>query len=71
MISVSYFMALILRFDFIFSNIPREYIQGFIWSIPYWLIVTVVTFYVLRLYHSVWSFAGISELIRMVAAYLI
>ena len=71
LISVSYFMALILRFDFIFSNIPREYIQGFIWSLPYWLIVTVVTFYVLRLYHSVWSFAGISELIRMVAAYLI
>ncbi|MGI6011652.1 MAG: polysaccharide biosynthesis protein [Ruminococcus sp.] len=71
LISVSYFMALILRFDFIFSNIPREYIQGFIWSLPYWLIVTVVTFYVLRLYHSVWSFAGVSELIRMVAAYLI
>ena len=34
LISVSYFMALILRVDFIFSNIPREYIQGFIWSLP-------------------------------------
>ena len=43
----------------------------YIRSLPYWLIVTVATFYILRLYHSVWSFAGVSELIRMVAAYLI
>ena len=60
-----------LRFDFIYSNIPSEYLEGYIRSLPYWLIVTVATFYILRLYHSVWSFAGVSELIRMVAAYLI
>ena len=60
-----------LRFDFIYSNIPAEYLEGYIRSLPYWLIVTVATFYILRLYHSVWSFAGVSELIRMVAAYLI
>ena len=70
-ISASYFAALLLRFDFIYSNIPAEYLEGYIRSLPYWLIVTVVTFYILRLYHSVWSFAGVSELVRMVAAYLI
>ena len=70
-ISASYFAALMLRFDFIYSNIPSEYLEGYIRSLPYWLIVTVATFYILRLYHSVWSFAGVSELIRMVAAYLI
>ena len=70
-ISASYFAALMLRFDFIYSNIPSEYLEGYIRSLPYWLIVTVVTFYILRLYHSVWSFAGVSELVRMVAAYLI
>ena len=70
-ISASYFAALMLRFDFIYSNIPSEYLEGYIRSLPYWLIVTVATFYILRLYHSVWSFAGVSELVRMVAAYLI
>ena len=70
-ISASYFAALMLRFDFIYSNIPSEYLEGYIRSLPYWLIVTVATFYILRLYHSVWSFAGVSELICMVAAYLI
>ena len=57
-ISASYFAALLLRFDFIYSNIPAEYLEGYIRSLPYWLIVTVATFYILRLYHSVWSFAG-------------
>lgn len=52
-ISASYFAALMLRFDFIYSNIPSEYLEGYIRSLPYWLIVTVATFYILRLYHSV------------------
>ena len=71
LIAGSYFMALLLRFDFSYSHIPAQYIQGYVWSLPYWIIITVVIYYAFRLYHSVWSFAGISELIRMTMAYLV
>ena len=71
LIAGSYFMALLLRFDFSYSHIPSQYIQGYAWSLPYWIIITVVIYYAFRLYHSVWSFAGISELIRMTIAYMV
>ena len=70
-ILVSYLAALLLRFDFIFSNIPREYLDGYFWSMPYWVIVTVVVFYGFRLYHSIWRFAGIDEAKRIVQAYIV
>ena len=31
---ISYFMALLLRFDFVFSSIPEEYLMGYLWSMP-------------------------------------
>ncbi|MCC2255205.1 polysaccharide biosynthesis protein [Ruminococcus sp. CLA-AA-H200] len=73
MISIlaSYLAALLLRFDFVFSSIPREYIAGYCWSMPYWVIVTIVVFYGLRLYHSIWRFAGMDEAKRIVQAYII
>ena len=66
----SYLMALLLRFDFSYSHIPAQYIRGYAWSLPYWIIITIVVYYAFRLYHSVWRFAGVSELIRMTMAYL-
>lgn len=68
---VAYLAALLLRFDFIFSSIPREYVEGYIWSMPYWTVVTVVVFYGFRLYHSIWRFAGIDEAKRIVQAYIL
>lgn len=53
----SYLLALLLRFDFVFSNIPREYLDGYLWSMPFWISATVVVFYGLRLYHSIWRLA--------------
>lgn len=32
---ISYFMALLLRFDFVFSSIPEEYLMGYLWSMPF------------------------------------
>ncbi len=67
---VSYLAALLLRFDFVFSSIPREYLDGYMWSMPYWSIITVVVFYGFRLYHSIWRFAGMDEAKRIVQAYI-
>lgn len=70
-IMASYMAALLLRFDLIFSNIPRGYLTGYIWSMPYWVIISIVVFYGMRLYHSIWMFAGIDEAKRIVQAYMI
>ena len=70
-ILAAYLMALLLRFDFIFSRIPREYVEGYIWSMPYWIAITIVVFYGCRLYHSVWRLASISELQMSIVAYII
>jgi len=67
----SYLFALLLRFDFIYSEVPREYLLGWFWSMPYWIVATVVVYYSCRLYHSIWSFASMHELERIVAAYIV
>lgn len=67
----SYLVALLARFDFKFSAIPANYIEGYLWSMPFWVAATIVVFYVCRLYHSVWSLASISELQMSVVSYMI
>lgn len=68
-ILAAYLAALLLRFDFLFSRIPEEYLAGYTMSMPFWIVATLVAFYGCRLYHSIWSFASISELERLVAAH--
>lgn len=63
--------ALFIRFGFHFNSIPREYLLGYVWSMPYWIIATVVVYYTCKLYHSIWSFASISELERIIIAYAV
>lgn len=70
-ILVCYFFALWIRFDFVFSAIPREFIEGYVRAMPYWCVVTVVVFYIFRLYHSIWHFVGIAELYKMIKAYIV
>ena len=70
-IMTSYIGALFLRFDFRFGEIPDYFLHGYIWSMPFWIIATLVVFYGCRLYHSIWRFASIAELERMVAAFVI
>lgn len=67
----SYFLALLLRFDFIFSRIPVNYLEGYLWSMPYWILSTIVIFYICRLYHSIWRLASVAELRMIITAYLI
>ena len=67
----AYLLALILRFDFLFSQIPKGYLEGYFWSMPYWIASTIVVFYGCRLYHSVWRLASISELQMSIVAYII
>ncbi len=70
-IALSYSLALWIRFDFTFSDID----PFFFGTLPKFILVTAVTsiivFYYMRMYHSVWSFAGVSEAIRVSLAFLV
>lgn len=70
-IMASYFMALFLRFDFQLDMIPEEYIAGYLWSMPFWIVSTIVVYYIYKLYHSIWAFVSITELKRITMADLV
>ncbi len=70
-VNASYFLALWLRFDLQYSQIPSEYFQAWLTVIPFYTVLCVVVFWVMRLYHSLWRFASYSELMLVIAASLI
>ncbi len=67
----AYFFALLLRFDFQFSLIPLEYLNGYWNSMLFWCVAGVLVFYCCSLYRSIWTFAGLPELWMIVKSYLI
>lgn len=67
----SYFIALLFRFDYVYSNVPEEYLIMFCWLAPLWCLFTVVVFYIFRLYHSIWAYVSIEEALTVVKAYLV
>ena len=66
----AYFLALMIRFDFSYSSIPRRWLDGFWKLIGFYILATVVILYLFRLYHSIWRFASISELARLILAWV-
>ncbi|MBP5288979.1 MAG: polysaccharide biosynthesis protein [Clostridia bacterium] len=73
-ICISYFGALLLRFDFSIGNLVKlypEYLNGFLWSMPYWIISTWVVFYCFRLYQGILQFASVADLVQIIEAYAV
>ncbi len=70
-VNASYFLALLLRFDFQMSKIPDDYFSAWLDFVPVYTIVCLLVFWGLRLYRSIWRFASYYELIRTVYASLI
>ena len=70
-IFVSFFAALLVRFDFQMSMIPPRYLQSFQQTIGFWCITCVLVFLLFRLYTSVWSFASVHELFHIAGAYTV
>ena len=61
---VSGLLALLTRFEFVWSAIDKDFISIYIKHLPIQLGITFVFFWVFRLYHSLWQFAGIRECIN-------
>jgi len=64
----SYFFALWLRFDCVYSKIPESYLSAWIKFAPIYSVVAILVFWVLRLYKSIWRFASFVELKRITYA---
>ena len=70
-VNLSYFMALWFRFDCHFSTIPEVYIRSWRCFCPFYMIVCLVVFWRLRMYRSIWRFASIGELNRIMVSTII
>lgn len=70
-ICFSYLSALLVRFDFKFSSIESQYLQGCYKSVVFYAIFCVILFWFLKLYRSIWRFASYSELSRVILATVI
>lgn len=67
-INASVLLALLMRFEVTVSSIPQEYIEKYEqFMIPFTLI-TLVIFWFCRIYHSLWEYASITELYKIVEA---
>lgn len=63
-INISYFVALWIRFDGIFSEIPEKYLDPYVGFLPIYSLISLVIFYFMRMYHSIWEYVSIRELMR-------
>ena len=70
-VNLAYFIALWLRFDIHFSAIPQEYLSAWVHFIPIYTVVCLGSFWFLRLYRSLWRFASITELWRVILSSVI
>ena len=67
-VSFAYFFALFIRFDMRYSRIPVEYLGRFYKFLPIYLVLCFAVFWAFRLYKSIWRFASLPEVSRIVLA---
>ena len=70
----AYGFALFLRFDFTYSHILLDsvhHIPNYLRSMPIWCVVTLIVFFIFRLYHSIWRQASVREMESIFYAYLV
>lgn len=70
-VNLAYLLALWFRFDCRFSLIPEVYLKAWIQFSPFYTVLCVAVFTVLKLYRSLWRFAGYSELLRVTVATIV
>ena len=59
-------LALMGRFDFVYAEITPIYLENMTIYMPIHVVITLIIFYLSRMYHSLWKFVGVHEV-----AYLI
>lgn len=67
-IVVASYLALLIRYDMHVRLIPDYFLEPIERFLPLNIIITMVLFYIFRLYSSLWAFAGEAELQNLVMA---
>lgn len=67
-LAVAYFAALWIRFDCAFGAIPKHYLHAYYRFIPIFILFSLIVFWWLRLYKSIWRYASYDELVRVTLA---
>lgn len=68
-IVVAYALALFLRFDFVWAHVPPQCIDGLTRLLPIYIPLFFLIMWCFRLYHSIWRFASVTELARLMCAW--
>jgi FlaA1/EpsC-like NDP-sugar epimerase len=68
LINGSVFLSLIMRFDIDIESIPQEYIDKYLDNVIPFTIIALILFWCFRMYHSLWQYASIAELYKIVEA---
>lgn len=70
-INGAYFFALWIRFDCRYSLMPLEYLNAYIKFIPIYSVFSILLFWFLKMYNSLWRFASYNELSKVFLASII
>ncbi len=66
--NLAYAIALWVRFDFSMEKISGAYLGSWLRITPIYFVVVFAVFYLCRLYHSIWSAAGVNEIAKITFA---
>ena len=67
-VTVAYFFALWFRFDCRFPEIPEKYLMAWLKFTPIYIVISIVVFWIFHLYQSIWKYASIAEVKRILCA---
>ena len=65
------YMAVLIRYEFHLDTIPDHFLEPINRFLPVNIVLTLFVFYLFRLYHSLWAFAGENELQNLVVSCVI
>lgn len=65
LVMAALYVAAWLRFD---GQIPRSYLDALLDLLPVFAVIYISSFYLFRMYHRMWEYASISELLIIVTA---
>ncbi len=65
---VASFLAIAMRYEFDLEGIPDYFLETIIRFLPFNVVLTILIFYIFKLYNSLWAFAGENELQNLVVA---
>ena len=63
-VGIAYYLALWMRYDFVFSNIEQVYLNAFYRFYLIYAVFSVLILWLFRLYRTLWKYIGLRELLR-------